>query len=254
VKDYDPVVNDMLDRQIPLRLEAEPDWAGVLERADSRSQRLRPRWHRVLVPALAVLGLALAGTAIAAAAGVRLWGGPPTPQAIDATQATKLVEYTLTTDFSVWKAGDTIAMWRLPQPNGGVCVFTALASPQPSAPGTAGPNPGGGGFCGMSEWQPPSGKDIGVSLSTTREPGGYAWLINGRVRPSSSIATLELRSAAGRLPLSYANGWFLGELPQSSSPNELPQGGPYVVVGYDGHGQPVANLDLQQEQTRASAR
>src|SRR6266545_2958565 len=105
-----------------------------------RSSSLRRR--RALVPALAVVVLAVAGAATAG--GVHLWAAGPS--AIDTNQATSLVQYTLTDDLSLWKKGDTLAVWRLPQPDGSVCIFKALASPKPSAPGT-GPNPGGGGFC-----------------------------------------------------------------------------------------------------------
>jgi len=273
VTDYDPRVNDMLERQVPLRLDAQADWAAALSKAEAEDAResandgvaqrsdggrnhhpygrlaewvgLRMRSRRLLAPALVLVVLVVAGAATAA--GVRWWSGPPTPSAIDTTEATKLVEYTLMADFSVWKAGDTIAIWRMPQPDGSVCTFRALASVKPSAPGTDGPNPVGGGSCGMSGEQLSAGKPIGVSLSTTRQPsGGYSWLIDGTVSSGSGIARLELRSPTGRLPLAYSHGWFLGQLPpRSSSASDLPQGGPYVVVGYDSQGTAVERLDLQ---------
>ncbi len=34
VTDYDPRVNEILERQVPLRLDAQPDWAGALRKAE----------------------------------------------------------------------------------------------------------------------------------------------------------------------------------------------------------------------------
>jgi hypothetical protein len=251
---HDPLVSEMLDQQVPLRLDVRGDWAAALRlagadrategaaRVDKDRRRLRSR--RLLAPALGVVVLVIAGAATAA--GIRWWAPPWTPSAIDTKEATSLVEYTLTTDYSVWKAGDTIAIWRMPQPEGAVCVFTALASPKPTAPGTGGPNPVGGGFCGTYGGEPPAGKPIRVSLSASLHGGGYRWLIDGTVGAGSGIERLELRSATGRLPLAYSNLWFLGQLPSSSpAANELPEGGPYVVVGYDSRGAAVEYIDLQ---------
>ncbi len=189
VTDYDARVKEMLERQVPLRLDAEADWAGALRKAEGAAEcdrNHRPpgrlgEWlavrmgsRRLLAPALVVAVLVIAG---AAAAGVRLWSGPSS--AIDTTQATSLVEYTLTTDFSRWKAGDRIALWHLPQPDGSTCVMTALASPKPTAPGTDDPNPlSGGGSCGNPGGQGPPGKPMTLQLATGRDSGlYYNWLI-----------------------------------------------------------------------------
>jgi len=255
----DPRIAEMLDDLVPPR-PGPRDWNAIVatasvtgtavEARDSPPRRaqlrdwVRERRHqRVLVSVLAGLTLVLAGAAVATAAGVRFWAGPPTPQAIDTTEATKLVEFTLTTDFSRWQAGDTIATWHMPQPDGSVCVLNALASSEPTAPGSGG-NPAGGGVCSMSEWRPPPGKDVALFVSTTRD-GGYSWLVSGKVNPDSGIAKVALLSATGPVSLAYASGWFLGQLPPSGSANELPQGGPYVLIGYDSRGKEVARVDLQ---------
>lgn len=260
VTNDDPRVREMLERHVPLRLDAQADWAGALHRAEGegstdamhvRRGRLgrwlaaRMRRRRLLAPALGIAVLVIAGAATAA--GVHLWSGASSPSAIDTKEATSLVEYTLTSDYSVWTKGQTLAIWRVPQADGSVCVFRALASPKPTAPGTGGPNPGGGGSCGspQSHLATPE-RPINLSFGATLGPAGYSWLISGNVSSASGISKLELRSAVGVLPLAYEHGWFLGQLPSSTSSSELPQGGPYVVVGYDSQGKAVAHLDLQR--------
>jgi hypothetical protein len=80
---------------------------------------------------------------------------------------------------------------------------------------------------------------------------GDSWLVSGQVNPASGIAALELDSASGRLPLSFASGWFLAQLPSGGSGGKLPEGGPYVLVGRDDDGNVVARVDL--EHRRASS-
>ena len=256
VTDYDPRVKEMLETQVPLRLDAEADWAGALRKAEGAPDSgrltkwgLRMRNRRLLAPVLAVVVLGIAG---APAAGVHWWSGPPTP--IDTTKATKLVEYTLIASTGAYIKGDTIALWRLPQPDGSVCVYQALASPRPTAPLTDAPNPAlGGGFCSLSDGgEPQVGKPIRVvTLEGGRPPAGLGWVIDGTVSSDSGIARLEIQSDAGSFPLGYSHGWFLGQLPGSSSTSDLPrrdlaQRGQYVVVGYDSKGKAVERLDLRQ--------
>jgi hypothetical protein len=259
VTDYDPRVNEVLDRQVPLRLDAQADWAGALHRAETEGRsnggrkhgRLgewlaaRTRSRRLLVPVLGVALLVVGGAATAA--GTYWWNAGPS--AIETNEATSLVEYTLSSDYSVWKKGQTIAIWHMPQSDGTLCVLTALASPKPSAPGVNGPNPTGAGFCGSSERNQstlPPGKPIGPLLGASLEPGGYRWLLRGNVRSDSGITRLELRAANGSLPIAFDQGWFLAQLPSSSSSTaELPAGGPYVLVGYDSDGKEIARVGLQ---------
>jgi hypothetical protein len=258
VIDYDPGVNEILDKQVPLRLDAQSDWAGALRKAEGAPESgrnhnptgrlgewvaVRMRSRRLLAPAFLAGVLVIAG----AAGGARFWSGP-SPAEIDTTHATSLVEYALTADFSTWKAGDRIALWHLPQPDGSTCVFTALASPKPTAPGTDDPNPLGGGSCGNPGGQGPPGKPMTLQLETGIDSGlYYNYLISGSVSSGSDIARLEIRSDDGSsVPLAYSHGWFLGqlELPPPSSSASLPHRGSYVVVGYDSQGKAIERRDL----------
>jgi hypothetical protein len=244
VIERDPRIADLLEEFAPLRLDAKADWDDALQRAERSSGRGKHR--RLLFPVIAAAVLVVVGGATAA--GIRIWKGPSNPAAIDTTQAESLVRYRLRSSLSVWKAGDTIALWRMPQPDGSVCVFTALASPRPSAPapGADRPNLASGGFCSPSGTVAPPDKAMGVMPSASLEGGVYRWLVAGEVNSESGIVKLELRSSSGTLPLAFENDWFLGELPTSNSTTELATGGPYVLVGYDEHGVKVARLDLNE--------
>ena len=268
VTEHEPEVREMLERQVPLRLDAQADWPGALHWAETEGASdgsrthgrlgerfaVRARSRRLLAPVLGVALLVVAGAATAA--GAYWWNAGPS--AIETNEATSLVEYTLVSNHGIWTKGETIAIWRMPQSDGTVCFFQALAAPKPAAPGSGGANPAGAGFCGSAERNQstlPPGQRIGARLGAGLEPGGYRWFLSGNVRSDSGIARLELRSANGSLPLAYDNGWFLGQLPSSSSSTEeLPPGGPYVVVGYDNQGTEIARVGLEAFKGAATAR
>jgi hypothetical protein len=215
-----------------------------------RSWRVSVRSRRFFVLALGVVVLGI-GAAVAAARSGGWWNGARQPPPAETSSAEKLVEFTLTSGVSIYSGGTTIAMWRLPQSdawNGGgwVCYRIALASPAPTP--NSGQNPLGEGSCLRGSPTVPPGEPMTVSLSNAP---GESWLVSGQVNPESGIAALELESAGGRLPLSFANGWFIGELPPSSSGKLSTEGGPYVLVGRDHDGNVVARVDL--EHRRASS-
>jgi hypothetical protein len=254
---YDPLVKKMLDRQVPLRLDAPPDWADALHRAHRDRGSAEPsavgsgprEWlaarmqrRRFLIPALAVLVLVVAGAATAA--GARFWRGPSSISSIDPTKATRIVQYTLISHISTWKTGDTIALWRFPQPDGSACVFTALSSPKATAPGANGDNPASGGFCNEAGSLLMPGKLISATGDISYNAGGSTRLVFGEVRSGSGIVRVELRSANGSSPLALSNGWYLGQpLVPSTSSRPVP-GGHDVVVGYDANGKAIAEFDL----------
>jgi hypothetical protein len=72
VTDYDPRVNEILDRQVPLRLDAQSDWAGALRQAEgAREVALesdgRPDGRRNRKIRGAAVLVSLAGAAVGAA-------------------------------------------------------------------------------------------------------------------------------------------------------------------------------------------
>jgi hypothetical protein len=159
---------------------------------------------------------------------------------IDLDRAQELVALTLTSNFSIWKKGATVALWSAPTLDGRECVYVALASLRPSGVSSRMP---GGGYCSERRKQRrPSRSPFGpIQLSV--DSGG---LISGEVGPASGIVRIELRSARGSTELPFRNGYFLGQLPEGGSPGKLPPGGPFVVVGYDRAGSEVGTIDLQK--------
>jgi hypothetical protein len=94
--------------------------------------------------------------------------------------------------------------------------------------------------------QTPGGKPIAVNVGGGQSSGDPAyWHFDGHVNPSSGISRMVLESGDSKTAFAYANGWFLGQLPQSGSLKVFPSGGPYVLVGYDSDGKEVARVDLR---------
>jgi hypothetical protein len=191
-----------------------------------------------------------------------LWGENATPcqstrypWMIEVTQATKLVELPLIDDWDNYaEAGQAVALWRAPQPDGTVCVLDALAASKPT-PGRApvpplppGHNPPWGFNCNREDalLATPPGKPIAVQVSYGQNSGQPAhWHFEGHVNPSSGIVRMALDAENAKATVAYANGWFLGQLPQSNSFKEFPTGGPFVLVGFAADGREVARVDLR---------
>jgi hypothetical protein len=175
---------------------------------------------------------------------------PPTLDTADLAHAHKLVEFTLTSNYSIYKPGTTIALWEADGADGSTCVFEAKADEAPTPLG--GNNPAGGGGCNASGiWATPVSVPITVTLGATRLPdGGYAGLLQGHVNPSSGISRLELTNASGTADLAFANGWFLAQLPKSGDVH-LPAGGPWLLTGYNAAGNQIAQVNLNELQRKA---
>lgn len=217
------------------------------EQAKAHSWRAFVRSRRLGVLAFGVVLLGIAA-AVATAYAPSPWDshgehGPP----VDTSTAERVVEFTLTSGHSVWSGGTRIALWRLPQVDPWVCYRIALASPAPT-PNNGG-NPLGEGTCLRGTPEVPRGEPMTLGVSTAPAED---WLVTGQVNPASGIAAIELDSASGRLPLSYANGWFITQIPRRGWSGERlpPEGGPYVLVGRDDAGNVVARVDV--ERARAS--
>jgi len=164
----------------------------------------------------------------------------PSLPTVDLSRAQKLVELRLTRDFSIWKSGTTIALWRAPA-SGLECVYVAAASPAPSGK-SQGP-PSGPGSCGMpvDERRAAAAHPFdSVSFSS----GG---LLTGHVDPASGIARVDLHSGDGSRVLAFDNDYFLGQLPDDGSGRSGS-----VVVGVGRAGEEVARVDLDELRARAT--
>jgi hypothetical protein len=79
--DHDLLVQELLEEQVPLRPDAEPDWAEVMIRSGSSDQPKPRSWirrPRVLVPALILFALLATGVAFAVD-GIPWWETAPAP-------------------------------------------------------------------------------------------------------------------------------------------------------------------------------
>lgn len=152
----------------------------------------------------------------------------PIIPAPELNKAKRLVSLTLTHDQGFYKAGDTIALWTAPNRGGGICWFLSTAA-------TAAHE--GGASCGSTA--PSYSPGVGSALV---HGDHYANLVQGFVDPRLAAAKVELVGSAGTLPVSFANGAYLAELPDSpragKNPGPIP-GGPWRVVIYDSAGKQV---------------
>jgi hypothetical protein len=164
---------------------------------------------------------------------------------IDLDRAKNLVALTLSSDFSIWKKGTTVALWRAPTLDGRECVYVAPTSPRPSGVSNRMP---GGGICGEPSAQRPPSRSAFGPYQVSVDSGG---LISGEVEPASGIVRVELRSGSSSTKLPFSNGYFLGQLPEGGSPGKLPPGGPYAVAGYNADDKEIGRIDLQQFLSRA---
>jgi hypothetical protein len=150
----------------------------------------------------------------------------------------KLVQLTLTHPFSLYDAGDTVAVWTAPNRGGGTCTFLAAADTRPAATN-------GSSCTGADHALPADALEPGVSF--TLHDGAYTTFVQGLAGPG--IAKVELVAAdGGRVPVALGGGAFLAELPTTpktgKEPGQIP-GGPYRVVAYDAGGKEVAARNLQ---------
>jgi hypothetical protein len=160
---------------------------------------------------------------------------------IDLDKAQRLVALLLSVDFSIWDKGTTVAVWRAPALDGRECIYVAPVSPQPR--GVSEHLPGGGGVCGPPAGERPTSQEAFGPIQISSGSGG---LVVGEVGASRGIVRVELHDARGSTTLPFANGYFLGQLPEGGSPGTLPPGGPFTIVGYDATGKEVATADLKE--------
>lgn len=159
---------------------------------------------------------------------------------LDLSRARRLVEFTLARDFSIWNAGERVAVWRDAAADGAVCVWVAPAAPAPSGR-SKGP-PGGPAECGPVPSLPPAHEPPFASISVSDGGGG---LVVGHVGAGSGIAKVVLTSASGAATLPLGHGWFVGLLPAGPRVG-LPPGRPFVLVGYRADGAAVARSSIDE--------
>jgi hypothetical protein len=171
---------------------------------------------------------------------------PPYPPRADLDRATKLVSYTLASDFSVWERGTTVAVWRAPAQGGMICTFVGPVPLPKASPGGL-PGAGSCSYAAQPNTAPPE-RPISMSWSSDRAGG----LLTGEVSPTSGIVRLELQAGPRTTPLAFANNHFIGWFPpRGRSPGVLPPGGPYLLVAYSIADREVATVDIQKAMDRA---
>lgn len=175
------------------------------------------------------------------------------PPTIDIGAATTLFDVTLTQDYSVWKAGQTISFDAVPRSDGATCLVA-------SGPGSSGTHRSYSftNTCtGQTNTKQPI-DDVGLDAGLTHTDGNaaYTWAVTGKVKPGSTIRKLELRSDTSTTPVSFGDGFFFAQLPaitpgpQKGSVSMPP--GQWLLVGLDANGQEVAQVDLVAQHQQAS--
>ena len=177
------------------------------------------------------------------------------PQAatIDLAHARKLFDVTLTQNYSIWKAGQTVSFAAAPASDGTTCVVVVF--PQP--PFT--PAQGCHGTTVRAVGSARRAIDVGLGAQLAHESDGtpyYAWEISGSTDPAKRITKLELRSSTGTTAVALGDGFFFAQLPETTTGPRvgtvpLPPG-PWLLVGYDAAGNEVARADLVELHRNAS--
>jgi hypothetical protein len=177
----------------------------------------------------------------------------PEPPTIDLAHARKLFDLTLTQNYSVWKAGQTVSFAAAPASDGTTCVVV-VAPPPPFSPAH-----GCYGTTIRAAGSPRRAVDVGLGAQLVHAADGtpyYAWNINGSTDPAKRIAKLELRSSTGTTAVALGGGFFFAQLPETTPGPRvgtvpLPPGR-WLLVGYDAAGNEVARVDLVELHRKAS--
>jgi hypothetical protein len=206
-----------------------------LQRADGHARRsparaLRPR-HALLAAAVAIVAVV-----VAPAFGMGDWlfgrlDSDPRLPGIVGNRVQQLL--------SVPTPAGEASLWFGPTQASGRCVFIHFGS---TADGAV-PTPNGGSQCDIG---PGSPQTLPIATDLTWYPAGdtFTLLLDGHVSGGSGIKKITLQSGTETKTLPLTKGYFLFDLavaPQGQLPAD---GGPYVLVGYDGHGQEVTRVDL----------
>jgi hypothetical protein len=181
--------------------------------------------------ALLMGSMVLAATALGGS-GIAFFGPPDDAPSVEA-QLGMAVSTTMPN-------GHAAALWVAPTTEGGRCAVLAVGADA----STVAPSPeaNSGGWCERPPIapQPP----IAATINWLNPAGGHFEVALAGEISAADITEIELQSPSGDEALPLEDGLFVGALPTSDAAGELPQGGPYVLVGRDEHGSEVARLDL----------
>jgi len=180
---------------------------------------------------------------------------PSAPPTLNIGAAKKLFDVTLTQNYSLWKAGQTITFEAAPRSDGTTCLVV-------TGPGTAGTTSGYGFtnscLATSSQTNTPQPINVGLGAGLTHIDGKavYTWDISGSIAPGSAIAKLELRSGTSTTSVSLRGGFFFAQLPATSpGPQKgtisMPPG-QWRLVGLDATGKQVAEVNLVALHQQAS--
>ena len=191
---------------------------------------LRPR-HALLAAAVAVVAV-VAAPALGIGHGLfgRLDSDPRLP-GIVGNRVQKLV--------AVQTPAGEASLWIGPTQASGRCVFIHFGS---TGTGAA-PTPNGGSQCDIGPSTPQT-LPIATDLTWYPADGTFTLLLDGHVAPGSGIAKVTLESATQTRKLALVKGYFLTNLAVAAQGQLPTSGGPYILVGYDGHDHEVSRVDL----------
>lgn len=170
---------------------------------------------------------------------------PPMPPTVDLGAAKKLFDVTLTQNYSIWNAGQTVTFEAAPRSDGTSCLVAS--GPQSSGRGVMFSN-GCGAASGGTSTTRPIDVAIGAGLTHVDGKAVYTWDITGSVARGSKIAALELRSDGASIPVAFGGGFFFAQFPVTTpGPQQgtlsMPPGN-WLLVGLDAAGDEVARVDL----------
>jgi hypothetical protein len=170
---------------------------------------------------------------------------PPVPPTVELGTAKELFDVTLTQNYGIWKAGQTLTFEAADRSDGTRCLVAT--GPQQSTKGLDLSGGCGALGAGTSAERP---IDVGIGAGLTHVDGRavYTWDISGAVDPASKIVKLELRSDGGTTPVAFGGGFFFAQLPVTTpGPQQgtvaMPPG-KWLLVGLDAAGRQVAQVDL----------
>ena len=178
---------------------------------------------------------------------------PPVLPIVDLGTAKKLFDVTLTQNYSIWKAGQTVTFEAAHRSDGTSCLVATTG--QGAGRGVEFSN-GCGAVSGAASTKHPINVGIGAGLTHVNGKAVYTWDVSGVVDPDSKIVRVELRSDGDTTPVAFGGGFFFAQLPLTTPGPQngalsMPPGN-WLLVGFDAAGSQVAQVDLVALHRRAT--